>query len=140
MHLGESRFESSNDAALLLDAPLRASLDRAARSLCRSGVARREVVLAGLHAQLVCLADPGGDRVMFWLDRLGAPTVDPLSVLAPRVREAVVFLASGATARETANAMQVTENTVRGYLKQAYRVLGVGSRVELAERIRSVRQ
>lgn len=58
------------------------------------------------------------------------------AALSPRVREAARYAAHGATAAEVARTMGISEETVRGYLKEAYRVLDVGSRVELNELLR----
>lgn len=52
--------------------------------------------------------------------------------LSPRLREAAEYASAGATAREIATAMGISHETVRGYLKDVYRVLGVSNRVELA--------
>lgn len=127
--------QTTESAATVLRGGLRASLARATRRMIRQGDDRSDQVVRGIRAQLHRLRDQDEPRTLAWLSPLQTPTIDPLAALAPRIREAAQFLATGATAKETAAAMNVTEHTVRGYLKQAYRTLGVGSRVELAARL-----
>ncbi|MFT6396783.1 MAG: DNA-binding CsgD family transcriptional regulator [Bradymonadia bacterium] len=71
-----------------------------------------------------------------------APAVPvPVAVtasLSPRIREAAEFAAFGATAAEIARTMEISVETVRGYLKSAYKTLGVCNRVELARSLGSV--
>lgn len=58
-----------------------------------------------------------------------------LAGLSGRLLEAAEFAAAGATVAETARAMGLQPNTVRGYLKEVYRALGVSNRVELAHSV-----
>lgn len=58
--------------------------------------------------------------------------------LAPRILEAAEYASFGATAAEIARTMEISVETVRGYLKSAYRALGVCNRVELARSLGSV--
>jgi len=127
---------SSADARTVLVGELPTALARVTRQFARSDASRAEQVVCRIHAAMARLDGAHEGRVLAWLSRLDPPRIDPLAGLAPRVREAVRHAATGATAGKTAEAMNVTENTVRGYLKEAYRALGVRSRVELAERLK----
>ena len=49
-----------------------------------------------------------------------------------RRRVVAEYAAAGATAREIANALELSYHTVRAYLRDVYRQLGVSNRVELA--------
>ena len=127
--------EMTRDASEFVHGGLAASLARAARRMHRDGLDQADRVVRGIHVRLSRLVGEGDPRTLAWLTPLPPPMLDPLAGLAPRIREAANYMATGATARETARAMQVSEHTVRGYLKEAYRALGVGSRVELATRL-----
>jgi DNA-binding CsgD family transcriptional regulator len=51
--------------------------------------------------------------------------------LSPRQREIAEYAAAGATAREIATTLEISQHTVRQHLKEVYRTLGVSSRLEL---------
>ena len=69
--------------------------------------------------------------------RLAGQTANPelpkISLLTAREREAVAFAAShpGATAREIAEKLHISEHTMRNHLNSIYEKLGVSNRVEL---------
>lgn len=56
----------------------------------------------------------------------GDPAADP--VLSPREEEAVTLVASGLTNCEVAARMYLTENTLKSYIRSAYRKMGVRTR------------
>ena len=62
----------------------------------------------------------------------GSPIVDPEArqTLTPRQHEVLELLVQGKSNREIAEAMGLSENTVKVHLAAIYRVLGVSSRVE----------
>jgi DNA-binding CsgD family transcriptional regulator len=55
--------------------------------------------------------------------------------LSPRQLEIAEYAAAGATAREIASTLGISPHTVRQHIKDAYRMLGVSSRVELVRAI-----
>lgn len=61
------------------------------------------------------------------------PTRRPIP-LAPRERELIAFVRKGLRNREIAEALGVTEGTVKVYLHAIFEKLGVGNRTELAIR------
>jgi DNA-binding NarL/FixJ family response regulator len=79
-----------------------------------------------------------GDRLycadLVPVDAWQVPELITFSVQQRRVAE---FAALGATAPEIARSLGVSDSTVRTYLKQIYDKLGIASRVELAEHVRS---
>jgi DNA-binding CsgD family transcriptional regulator len=52
-------------------------------------------------------------------------------VLSPRQYEIAEYAAAGATASEIARLLEISVHTVRQHLKEAYRRLQVGNRIEL---------
>ena len=62
----------------------------------------------------------------------GSPIVDPEArqTLTPRQHEVLELLVQGKSNREIAEAMGLSENTVKVHLAAIYRVLGVSSRTE----------
>ena len=56
--------------------------------------------------------------------------------LTRRVEQTIrLFCIDGLSAAEIAEALNITENTVRGHIKTAYEILGVGSRSEAFQRL-----
>lgn len=74
-----------------------------------------------------------GSAVMYLvtLEASQAPELSPEHVLTARQREIADYAIAGATGREIAEALGVGHETVREHLKEIYRRLGIGSRVEL---------
>lgn len=66
-------------------------------------------------------------------DQTANPERSKISLLTAREREAVAFAAAhpGATAREIAEKLHISEHTMRNHLNAIYEKLGVGNRVEL---------
>ena len=60
-----------------------------------------------------------------------AATVSPLASLSPRERAVTELVVKGKRNREIADALGITEGTVKIHLHKAYEKLGVGSRTEL---------
>jgi two-component system, NarL family, nitrate/nitrite response regulator NarL len=60
------------------------------------------------------------------------PKTSALDLLSPREREVSQEVARGRRNREIAKAINVTEGTIKIYLHNIYRKLGIGSRTELA--------
>ncbi len=104
---------------------------------------------ADVHALCAAAATPNGGCTMGFVQaectsvagsvslvaRLTATACVPFAAgigLSPRVLEAAEFASAGATSAEIARAMGIGTETVRGYLKEVYRELGVSNRVELA--------
>jgi DNA-binding NarL/FixJ family response regulator len=65
-------------------------------------------------------------------DHVAAEVVDdlPLGVLTPREREVLTLLASGISNREIAQALHLTEGTVRNHASSIYSKLGVSGRTK----------
>jgi DNA-binding NarL/FixJ family response regulator len=62
---------------------------------------------------------------------------DTVDELTPQELQVALLVAEGATNREAAAALFVTPKTIETHLRNAYRKLGVRSRVELSRRIRA---
>jgi DNA-binding NarL/FixJ family response regulator len=59
-------------------------------------------------------------------------SVDNLEMLSPRQREVAVAVAKGASNKEVARALAITERTVKAHLSSIFEHLGVRDRVQLA--------
>lgn len=102
-------------------AALDGRLERPVR-VCIDGVSVRVVSMAGRDSALG-----------LWIEC----SDDPIDALSPRLRQVAEFAAAGATATEIADTLELSTHTVRGYLKDVYRRLGVANRVELSARLRA---
>ncbi|NLC55303.1 MAG: response regulator transcription factor [Armatimonadetes bacterium] len=60
--------------------------------------------------------------------------IDPDGVLPARIRRAVIPAAQGYSDKEIARRLRLSEATVRGYLHEAYELMGVSGRRELTQR------
>jgi DNA-binding NarL/FixJ family response regulator len=65
-------------------------------------------------------------------------TAAPLDNLSQRERQVAEAAASGATNKEIARVMHITERTVKAHLSAAYEKLGVRDRMQLALRVNGV--
>ena len=108
----------------------RAGLTRAILSLRSAGAERQWLVLGSRRILVEELAGTAGGYVA---------TVYPASrrstgksLLTPRQFEIAEYAAAGATATEIARLLDISAHTVRQHLKEVYRRLEVGSRVELS--------
>tara|TARA_R110002111_G_scaffold25046_1_gene55280 strand:- start:675 stop:923 length:249 start_codon:yes stop_codon:yes gene_type:complete len=52
------------------------------------------------------------------------------SALTKREEDVLVLIAKGFSAADSASMLSITENTVKGYIKEIYAKLGVNSRAE----------
>jgi DNA-binding CsgD family transcriptional regulator len=75
------------------------------------------------------------DREVLHLVHLGVgrffPAPSPRTLLAPRVRDTLDVLLSGATDKEIAAKLRISPHTVRQYVKSILRAYGVSSRAQL---------
>ena len=70
------------------------------------------------------------------LDGDGGEAPDPLGTLNPRERAIASLVAQGLRNRDIAAELDMNEGTVKVYLYRIYKKLGLGSRTELAIRLR----
>lgn len=90
------------------------------------GGAARELVVEGGRARV--LVEHRGPRRLVVFRRAD----DALERLSARQIEIAELAAAGATSREIASSLAISSHTVRQHLKDVYRLLGIGCRVELA--------
>lgn len=86
--------------------------------------------LERVHAGLRAIPQPVLERAMD-LSNAGAEA-DPLSKLAPRERQIAAQVGRGLRNREIADALSMSEGTVKVYLHTIYQKLGIKNRTELA--------
>lgn len=106
----------------------------------RAGQAPSGVCVEGAEVRLAEIAGDAGARYIVTVRGLPAPRVNAGASLPPRLREVAELLARSATSREIAADLGLAPDTVRGYVKEIYRRLDVGSRVELAEALARMRR
>ena len=133
--------------ALGWQAAVACPLERARTELCHGErlrrVGRRSEARAPLRRALVILetlgAEPWAERARRELgatgERARRRTPDTLDQLTPQELRVARLVAEGATNRETAARLFVKPKTVETHLGNAYRKLGVRSRVELARHL-----
>lgn len=90
------------------------------------------VSVDGVSVRIVSMVGESG-VFGIWIDG----SADPVEALSPRLRQVAEFAAAGATATEIGETLELSTHTVRGYLKDVYRRLGVANRVELSARLRA---
>ncbi len=91
--------------------------------------------VAGLVYRIVRMTGDGLTRYLVTFEAAAPITQAPDALLTPRQREIARHAVAGATVPEIARASGLSRETVKSHLKQIYRRLEVGSRVELAERL-----
>ena len=145
MRGGEAQVLGS--AVAEAQAALRARSDRPRREDSASGPST--VVLEGRPAgfRIRCVATSAaaaglGGGVVTWISRLGAHRVPVTELqrrygLTPREARVAMLLASGAHAREIAQALGISPHTARRHAESVMRKLGVHSRMEVRDRTRT---
>ncbi len=92
------------------------------------------------HVLLVRLDGMGEVRYLAHVSPLESLVMHPDAPLTPKQRQVAYYLAAGATIRETADALNISTETVRTHLRAVYRRLMVANRVELAQALFPQRQ
>lgn len=125
-----AREETLREAAILKGA--RGVVEKAAEC---------ETILKAIrkvHEGEVWLTHAAAGRVFVELsrklaDQAANPELPKIAMLTAKEREAVAIAAAhpGATAREMAEQLHISEHTMRNHLNSIYEKLGVGNRVEL---------
>lgn len=87
-----------------------------------------ESALRGLDADVPALSPGIARRMMDFFSQSG-PALEPCD-LTHREREVLVLIAGGRSVIEAASQLEISVHTVRGYVKDIYRKLGISSRAE----------
>lgn len=87
-----------------------------------------EEALRGLEADVPALSPGIARRMMDFFSRSGT-TTEPCG-LTPRERDVLVLIAGGLSVGDAAGRLAISAHTVRGYVKDIYRKLGISSRAE----------
>lgn len=112
------------------------AIARAVRAAASEGATGTTRLIAGAEASVLCLL---GDSPSY-LVTLAAPTAPELerdAMLTQRQREIAAHASAGLTRGEIAHLLSLSVETVRHHLKLVYEQLGVTSRVELANVLRT---
>jgi DNA-binding CsgD family transcriptional regulator len=141
-------FERHFEEALALHEELAIPFDVARTRLCYGERLHRERRRARAREQLELAlegfdalgAEPWAERARVELatmgSRVAAPDRPSLAVLTPRELQVALTVARGATNRDAAAALFLSEKTVERHLSAIYAKLGLRSRSELAARLR----
>lgn len=127
---GELLATSESARAWLSEARV-ASIAAQLSALTEKSKAPQSILVDGVSLRLQETDQDGEPRWAVLIDR----SPPALSLLSPRLQQVAEFAAAGATATQIAQTLGLSHHTVRGYLKEVYRTLGVSSRVELAQRV-----
>lgn len=95
-------------------------------------------LLGGSFVRVRRLAGPARASVLGHVTPLPFARWSPEANLSPRQRHAARQAADGLSVKEIASEMGVSPDTIRGYLQEAYRRLGVSNRAELTRALRDV--
>lgn len=113
------------------------AIGSAVRSQSSEGLASATRLVAGAEATISVLL---GQPTYYHLVTLAAPVapeLTPAFLLTQRQREIASHAVAGLTRGDIARQLSISEETVRSHLKIIYERLGVASRVELANALRS---
>ena len=144
---GDAEFEAHFERALAWHDGVPCPYERARTELCfgerlrRAG--RRSDARAPLQRALAGFdalgAEPWAERARSELratgERVRRRTPDTRDQLTPQELRVALLVVDGATNREAAAALFVTPKTIETHLNNAYRKLGIRSRVELARHV-----
>ena len=134
---GERVF-ANEGARAWLDAPgLREGLQAMVSALRARSVAP-PVTLAGGIVRLTEVTGEKGARYVAEITPTEAWQPPALARVSQKKRTVAELAAAGATVAEIGRAMGTSPQTVRTHLKQLYELLGVASRLELAEHVRAL--
>ena len=111
--------------------PVIPRLLEAVRSLQSAGRERQWLLLGGKRVLLQALDGPQSGCVATVYEMQNGDS-HAKQVLSPRQYEIAEYAAAGATASEISGLLEISVHTVRQHLKEAYRRLQVGNRVELS--------
>ncbi len=106
-------------------------LVEAVRTLQAARRERQWLLLGGKRVLLHALDGPQGGCVATIYEMQKGDS-HAKQVLSPRQYEIAEYAAAGATASEISRLLEISVHTVRQHLKEAYRRLQVGNRVELS--------
>jgi len=130
--ISDLSLEAQIDASGRISMPLAGTID--VRGKAAYEVARDiENALRGLREGIPPLSAPVALRMMEFFaapPRLEAPD----DALTGREREVLALIAQGKNVAETASLLSLSVHTVRGYVKEIYRKLGISSRAEASLR------
>ncbi len=131
---------------VMSDTPTQAAalhaLNRGARGYCHAQAAPE------LLRQIAVVVGNGGmwigpelmqrvlGSVSAFLDTRGTPAGDALASLTPRERAVAMEVSKGATNKEAARRLGITERTVKAHLAAVFEKLGVRDRLELVIHVR----
>ena len=73
-------------------------------------------------------------QYLYETGRLETATAGPFDALSPRLRQVAEMLLTSAPQKQIARSLFLSESTLRDYVKQVYRQLGVESRAEIMSR------
>ncbi len=123
---------SPTGRAWIDDEELRSGIRRLAPALERRTDEAGEAFFAGARLRWARLVGDGPTRYLVHLARSERIRLSPLHRLTPRQREVVTQLCLGLTAREVADGLGLSPETVRKHAAGAYRRLGISHRARLA--------
>lgn len=132
---GPSVEYASDSASEWLHADRLEALGRVVRRARREDSFPTTRLVDGKKCRVARLDGALGTRYSLTIQPTEPPELAPEAALTPRQREVAEFAAVGATAREIADTLDVSTNTVRDHIRRIYRRLGIGSRAELARKI-----
>ncbi len=124
-------------AAMWLTQERRSAIAARVRRIDIDGGTSEVVVIDGVEVRLLRVCGDNRVRYTAMLNPLPRLELGAMAQLSPRQFEVALAAAKGASPAGIADDLGITAETVRGYIKEIYRCLGVRSRVELAERMRN---
>lgn len=127
---GRVELASSEARKWLAHPSVRRALTRAVRRMDR-GEMPDEVGLGPALARMVRLEGYGETRYLACIRPMPSLVLPPAQLLTPRQREIAELATRGSSAREIAELLETSPETVRTHLRNIYQRLEVGSRAEL---------
>lgn len=123
-------LEASRAAAEWLDSGRRAMIGSLVRQFDRTADDESEGMVDFARYRIVRLVE-STSRYIVMLDRVGLTQRTNHALLTGREQEVADLLVAGATVRETAKWLDMSENTAKNHIRSIYRKLAVANRAEL---------
>ncbi len=106
------------------------------RRICKAETTDNAVgteIFGGLQVRVTRLDGTDSVRYLVGVERTELIKLQPRLWLTNRQREIAEYVVAGATSREIADTLELSLHTVKTHMKNIYRRLGVGSRVEMVK-------
>lgn len=130
---GQQLYHSSKSVDLFPRRTL-TELSELAKRLAAQGIDEAAGQLGPFRARINQLRGANGTALLITISQ-GPPAQSVAAELSDRQLDVCLAASKGFTVRQMAQKLRISENTVKSHLKHCYALLGVSSRVQLAQKL-----